>query len=101
MNISLLFALFQKVGLIPQINSLENFCSKQDLDEYQLHNCVDIASAVGPEVLPGARERLIASLSARLHNGAVGEYLFVCLFFLNRNCLSMYVCMYVCMYVFS
>ncbi|KAM9077023.1 LOW QUALITY PROTEIN: laminin subunit beta-4 [Megaptera novaeangliae] len=59
------------VGLIPQINSLENFCSKQDLDEYQLHNCVEIASAVVPEVLPGACERLIASLSARLHNGAV------------------------------
>ncbi|KAJ8778657.1 hypothetical protein J1605_013334 [Eschrichtius robustus] len=73
LNISLLFSLFQKVVLIPQINSLENFCSKQDLDEYQLHNCDEIASAVGPEVLPGACERLIASLSARLHNGAVGE----------------------------
>ena len=47
-------------------------CSKQDLDEYQLHNCVEIASALGPQVLPGAYERLIASLSARLHNGAVG-----------------------------
>ncbi|KAB0394765.1 hypothetical protein E2I00_006734, partial [Balaenoptera physalus] len=42
-----------------------------DLDEYQLHSCVEIASAVGPEVLPGACERLIASLSARLYNGAV------------------------------
>ncbi|KAB0376143.1 hypothetical protein FD755_012786 [Muntiacus reevesi] len=59
------------LGLIPQISSLKNFCSKQDLDEYQLHNCVEIASASGPQVLPGACERLIASLSARLHNGAV------------------------------
>ncbi|TKC35705.1 hypothetical protein EI555_014030, partial [Monodon monoceros] len=33
-----------QVHLIPQINSLENFCSKQDLDEYHLHNCVEIAS---------------------------------------------------------
>ncbi|KAM9699005.1 LOW QUALITY PROTEIN: laminin subunit beta-4 [Dama dama] len=62
--------LVDSLGLIPQINSLKNFCSKQDLDEYQLHNCVEIASASGPQVLPGACERLIASLSARLHNGA-------------------------------
>ncbi|CAM9901061.1 unnamed protein product [Rangifer tarandus platyrhynchus] len=63
--------LVDSLGLIPQINSLKNFCSKQDLDEYQLHNCVEIASASGPQVLPGACERLIASLSARLHNRAV------------------------------
>lgn len=71
-----LFAFFQKLGLIPQINSLENFCSKQDLDEYQLHNCVEIASAMGPQVLPGACERLIISMSAKLYDGAVGMYLF-------------------------
>ncbi|XP_057586299.1 laminin subunit beta-4 isoform X2 [Hippopotamus amphibius kiboko] len=63
--------LVDSLVLIPQINSLENFCSKQDLDEYQLHNCLEIASAAGPQVLPGACERLIASLSARLHNGAM------------------------------
>ncbi|KAF4020071.1 hypothetical protein G4228_011820 [Cervus hanglu yarkandensis] len=39
-----------ELGLIPQINSLKNFCSKQDLDEYQLHNCVEIASASGPQL---------------------------------------------------
>ncbi|KAK2499442.1 hypothetical protein MC885_018429, partial [Smutsia gigantea] len=63
--------LVDSLGLIPQINSLENFCSKQDLDEYQLHNCVEIASDMGPRVLPGACERLIVSMSAKLHNGAV------------------------------
>ncbi|XP_035110000.1 laminin subunit beta-4 [Callithrix jacchus] len=63
--------LVDSLGLIPQINSLENFCSKKDLDEYQLHNCVEIASARGPQVLPGACERLIISMSAKLHNGAV------------------------------
>ncbi|XP_021791861.2 laminin subunit beta-4 [Papio anubis] len=63
--------LVDSLGLIPQINSLENFCSKQDLDEYQLHNCVEIASAMGPQVLPGACERLIISMSAKLHDGAV------------------------------
>ncbi|KAF3819019.1 hypothetical protein GH733_013169 [Mirounga leonina] len=63
--------LVDSLGLIPQINSLENFCSKQDLDEYQLHNCVEIASKAGPQVLPGVCERLIVSMSARLHDGAV------------------------------
>ncbi|XP_077022718.1 laminin subunit beta-4 isoform X2 [Tamandua tetradactyla] len=63
--------LVDSLGLIPQINSLENFCSKQDLDEYQLYNCVDIASETGPQVLPGACERLVISMSAMLHNGAV------------------------------
>uniref|UniRef100_A0A8C3WP70 Laminin subunit beta 4 n=1 Tax=Catagonus wagneri TaxID=51154 RepID=A0A8C3WP70_9CETA len=63
--------LVDSLGLIPQINSLENFCSKQDLDDYQLHNCVEMASGSGPQVLPRACERLIASMSAMLHNGAM------------------------------
>ncbi|XP_046526448.1 laminin subunit beta-4 isoform X1 [Equus quagga] len=63
--------LVDSLGLIPQINSLENFCSEQDLDEYQLHNCVEIASEARPRVLPSACERLIVSMSARLHEGAV------------------------------
>ncbi|MBZ3884468.1 Laminin subunit beta-4 [Sciurus carolinensis] len=64
--------LVDSLGLIPQISSLEDFCSKQDMDEYQLHNCVEIASEVGPQVLSGACERLVVSMSAKLHNGAVG-----------------------------
>uniref|UniRef100_A0A8D2JSJ1 Laminin subunit beta-1 n=1 Tax=Sciurus vulgaris TaxID=55149 RepID=A0A8D2JSJ1_SCIVU len=63
--------LVDSLGLIPQISSLEDFCSKQDMDEYQLHNCVEIASEVGPQVLSGACERLVVSMSAKLHNGAV------------------------------
>ncbi|XP_007943246.1 laminin subunit beta-4 [Orycteropus afer afer] len=63
--------LVDSLGLIPQINSLENFCSKQDLDEYQLYNCAEIASETGRRMLPDACERLIVSMSAKLHNGAV------------------------------
>ncbi|XP_003782634.1 laminin subunit beta-4 [Otolemur garnettii] len=63
--------LVDSLGLIPQVNSLENFYSKQDLDEYQLHNCVKIALEIGPQVLPGACERLMVSTSAKLHDGAV------------------------------
>lgn len=73
MNVRFPFVLFPKLSVIPQINSLENFCSKQDLDEYHLHNCVEIALKTGPQMLPGACERLIVSMSARLNNGAVGK----------------------------
>ncbi|XP_010079491.1 PREDICTED: laminin subunit beta-4 [Pterocles gutturalis] len=65
------FILIDSLGLIPRIGSVENLCSEKDLDEYQKYHCVEIASEVGPHVLPEACARLIASLSARIHNGAV------------------------------
>lgn len=52
---------------------MENLCSKKDLDDYQKYHCVEIASEVGPHVLPEACARLIASMSARLHRSAVGK----------------------------
>ncbi|OWK52851.1 Laminin subunit beta-4, partial [Lonchura striata] len=54
-----------------RIGSVENLCSEKDLDEYQKYHCIEIASEVGPHVLPEACARLIVSLSARIHNGAV------------------------------
>ncbi|KAM6304189.1 laminin subunit beta-4 [Podargus strigoides] len=65
------FILIDSLGLIPRINSVENLCSEKDLDEYQKYHCIEIASEVGPHVLPEACARLIASMSARIHNGAV------------------------------
>ncbi|XP_062455329.1 laminin subunit beta-4 [Rhea pennata] len=65
------FILIDSLGLIPRISSVENLCSKKDLDEYQKYHCIEVASEVGPHILPKACERLIASLSARIHNGAV------------------------------
>ncbi|XP_010152357.1 PREDICTED: laminin subunit beta-4 [Eurypyga helias] len=65
------FILIDSLGLIPRIGSLENLCSKKDLDEYQKYHCVEIASEVGPHVLPEACAWLIVSMSARIHNGAV------------------------------
>uniref|UniRef100_A0A8C9U968 Laminin subunit beta 4 n=1 Tax=Serinus canaria TaxID=9135 RepID=A0A8C9U968_SERCA len=65
------FILIDSLGLIPRIGSVENLCSEKDLDEYQKYHCIEIASEVGPHVLPEACARLIASLSARIHNGAV------------------------------
>ncbi|XP_009074945.1 PREDICTED: laminin subunit beta-4, partial [Acanthisitta chloris] len=71
------FILIDSLGLIPRIGSVENLCSEKDLDdekdldEYQKYHCIEIASEVGPHVLPEACARLIVSMSARIHNGAV------------------------------
>ncbi|KAM6093251.1 laminin subunit beta-4 isoform 1-T1 [Theristicus caerulescens] len=65
------FILIDSLGLIPRIGSVENLCSEKDLDEYQKYHCIEIASEVGPHVLPEVCARLIASMSARIHNGAV------------------------------
>ncbi|XP_069765550.1 laminin subunit beta-4 [Narcine bancroftii] len=63
--------LIDSLGLIPKINSLKDFCTKTDLDEYRQYHCVEIASQVGPQTLPEVCKKLIASMSARIHNGAV------------------------------
>ncbi|KAM6320647.1 laminin subunit beta-4 [Aegotheles albertisi] len=65
------FILIDSLGLIPRIGSVESLCSEKDLDEYQKYHCIEIASEVGPHVLPEACARLIVSMSARIHNGAV------------------------------
>ncbi|XP_054255304.1 laminin subunit beta-4 [Indicator indicator] len=66
-----LFILIDSLGLIPRISSVENLCSEKDLDEYQKYHCIEIASEVGPHILPEVCARLIVSMSARIHNGAV------------------------------
>ncbi|XP_043569548.1 laminin subunit beta-4 [Chiloscyllium plagiosum] len=63
--------LIDSLGLIPMINSLEDFNSKTDLDEYRRYRCVDAAYQVVPQTIPEVCERLIASMSARIHNGAI------------------------------
>ncbi|XP_071590013.1 laminin subunit beta-4 [Heliangelus exortis] len=65
------FILIDSLGLIPRIGSVENLCSEKDLDEYQKYHCIEIASGVGPHILPEACARLIASMSARIHSGAM------------------------------
>ncbi|XP_053114353.1 laminin subunit beta-4 isoform X2 [Hemicordylus capensis] len=63
--------LIDSLGLIPRISSVENLCNIKDLEEYQQYRCIEIASEVGPHILPEVCAKLIASLSARIHNGAV------------------------------
>ncbi|XP_039210425.1 laminin subunit beta-4 isoform X1 [Crotalus tigris] len=63
--------LVDSIGLLPVIASVENFCDPNDLEEYQQYRCVESASEIGPHILAETCAKLIASLSARIHNGAV------------------------------
>lgn len=78
-----------KLGLIPRIGSVENLCSEKDLDEYQKYHCIEIASEVGPHILPEACTRLIVSMSARIHNGAVGKEQLAQAALLDSYCFSL------------
>ncbi|XP_070611253.1 laminin subunit beta-4, partial [Erythrolamprus reginae] len=62
--------LVDSVGLLPAIASVENLCDQNDLEEFQRYHCVESASEIGPHILPETCAKLIASLSARIHNGA-------------------------------
>ncbi|XP_032077781.1 laminin subunit beta-4 [Thamnophis elegans] len=63
--------LVDSIGLLPAIASVENLCDQNDLEEFQQYHCVESASDIGPHILPETCAKLIASLSARIHNGAV------------------------------
>ncbi|XP_064417542.1 laminin subunit beta-4 [Latimeria chalumnae] len=65
------YILVDSLGLIPRIASLENFCRKTELEEFVKYECIEIASEVGSRTLPDVCEKLISSMSARIHNGAV------------------------------
>ncbi|XP_042540732.1 laminin subunit beta-4 [Dipodomys spectabilis] len=65
------YILVDSLGLVPHVNSLEGFCSKQDMEEYQMHGCAETAWEVEAGVVPEACERLVVSLSAQMHDGAV------------------------------
>lgn len=63
------------MGLIPNIESIRDFCSQSDLDSFRRFRCVGLAAEVGSqESLPEVCEGLIGSMSARIHNGAVRTY---------------------------
>lgn len=63
------------MGMIPKMESLQDFCSQSDLDSFRQFRCVEMAAEVGQlQTLPDVCEALIGSMSARIHNGAVREY---------------------------
>ncbi|XP_030044481.1 laminin subunit beta-4, partial [Microcaecilia unicolor] len=63
--------LIDSLGLIPKIESLSNMCSEQEIEEFHKHQCIEVASTVGLQIYPDICEKLIISMSARMHNGAV------------------------------
>ncbi|XP_051546192.1 laminin subunit beta-4 isoform X1 [Myxocyprinus asiaticus] len=65
------YILIDSVGLIPKVDSLPNFCSKSTLTQFQQYRCVELGAQVGEDTLPEVCEKLIGSISAIIHNGAV------------------------------
>ncbi|XP_040894125.1 laminin subunit beta-4 [Toxotes jaculatrix] len=64
--------LIDSMGLIPSVESVQNFCSESDLQSFQRFRCIGLAAELDPqEPVPPACEGLIRSMSARIHNGAV------------------------------
>ncbi|XP_077120924.1 laminin subunit beta-4 isoform X1 [Ranitomeya variabilis] len=68
---SKLYVLIDSLGLIPQIESVSNLCTELELQEYDYYNCIEIATDIGAQILPDVCEKLIFSMSARIHNGAL------------------------------
>ncbi|KAL0968579.1 hypothetical protein UPYG_G00268800 [Umbra pygmaea] len=63
------YTLIDSMGLIPTLESVQDFCSQSELESFQRFRCVELSSE--QNVLPEVCEGLIRSLSARLHNGAM------------------------------
>lgn len=60
------------MGLIPSIDSVQDFCSQSDLESFRRFRCIGLAAELDPqESLPEICEGLIKSMSARIHSGAV------------------------------
>ncbi|XP_008292613.1 laminin subunit beta-4-like [Stegastes partitus] len=60
------------MGLIPRVESVQDFCSQSDLDSFRRFHCTGLAAdPSSQESLPEVCEELIKSLSARIHKGAV------------------------------
>ncbi|KAI7811799.1 laminin subunit beta-4 precursor [Triplophysa rosa] len=70
-HLSSSFILIDSLGLIPKMDSLPNFCLKSHLAEFQQYRCIELGAQVGEHTLPKVCERLIGSISAFIHNGAV------------------------------
>ncbi|XP_071318517.1 laminin subunit beta-4 isoform X2 [Trachinotus anak] len=66
------YILIDSMGLIPRIESVQNFCSQSDLESFRRFRCIGLAAELeSQEALPERCEGLIKSLSAQIHNGAV------------------------------
>uniref|UniRef100_A0A665UDS4 Laminin subunit beta-1 n=1 Tax=Echeneis naucrates TaxID=173247 RepID=A0A665UDS4_ECHNA len=66
------YILIDSMGLIPRIQSVQNFCSQSDLESFHRFRCIGLAAELNSqESLPERCGGLIKSLSAKIYNGAV------------------------------
>ncbi|KAM6973327.1 laminin subunit beta-4 [Aplochiton taeniatus] len=64
--------LIDSMGLIPKMESVQDFCSQSELDLFKRFRCVELAAELGQQqTLPEQCESLIGSMSARINNGAI------------------------------
>lgn len=60
------------MGLIPSIESVQDFCSQSDIDSFRRFRCIGLAAELNPgQSLPEVCEGLVKSMSARINSGAV------------------------------
>lgn len=60
------------MGLIPSIESVQDFCSQSDIDSFRRFRCIGLAAELDPgQSLPEVCEGLVKSMSARINSGAV------------------------------
>lgn len=62
------------MGLIPKVDSLPNFCTQSYHAQFQQYRCIELGAQAGQHTLREVCEKLIGSMSAFIHNGAVCEY---------------------------
>ncbi|XP_041652348.1 laminin subunit beta-4 [Cheilinus undulatus] len=64
--------LIDSIGLIPSIESVQDFCSQSDIDSFRRFRCIGLAAELSPQdAIPEGCEGLIKSMSARINKGAV------------------------------
>lgn len=68
---SSLHTLIDSMGLVPKMEWVQDFCSQSELDSFRSFRCQELSAEVGEHHPPEFCERLIGSLSARIHNGAI------------------------------
>ncbi|CAL8355306.1 unnamed protein product [Lota lota] len=60
--------LIDSMGLIPRIESVQDLCSRSDLDSYRSFRCINLAAEAGQqEQWPEVCEELVKSLSVHIH----------------------------------
>uniref|UniRef100_A0A8C1P6P2 Laminin, beta 4 n=1 Tax=Cyprinus carpio TaxID=7962 RepID=A0A8C1P6P2_CYPCA len=65
------YILIDSMGLIPKVDSLPNLCTQPYLAQFQQYRCIELGAQAGQHTLPEVCEKLIGSMSAFIHNGAV------------------------------